>query len=305
MRTPDLSLNETKPLFEGIRKIEGNHVPKNIIITLIVFLVCNVAFVIIQWLFVSGLMMLLHAAGISASGGNAELLIALYSTIVMILLTFFFTGVAEKRPAYTMLVRRQKCLHDYLRGAILGFVMMGAVVLMAWAGGALQFDGTTEAPPFLMAALFGGWMIQGFSEEILCRGYLMMSAGTYTHPWVGVGVSAVFFAVMHLGNDGISVFALVNLILYGVVMAILMLRTGSIWSASALHTVWNWAQGNFFGMQVSGIETDATVLKFSQTGAAEWLGGARFGLEAGAGTTVVLVIMLIAVLVMPQRKPHI
>lgn len=305
MRMPDLSLNDTKPLFEGIRKIEGNHVPKHLIITLIVFLVCIVADGFLRWLIVSGLMMLLHAADISASGINAELLIALYSTIVPILLTFFFTGVAEKRPAYTMLVRKQNCLHDYRTGAALGFVMMSAVVLMAWAGGALRFAGTVKASPVLMAALFVGWMIQGFSEEILCRGYLMMSAGTYTHPWVGVGVSAVMFALLHMGNDGISVFALVNLMLYAVVMSIYMLRTGSIWGAAAMHTVWNWAQGNFFGMQVSGIETNATVLQFSQTGAKDWLGGARFGLEAGAGTTVVLVIMLAVFLAMPQRKPHI
>ena len=305
MRTPDLSLNETKPLFEGIRKIEGNHVPKHIIITLIVFLVCNVAYALLRGVAVAGAYALLHAAGISTSGANADLLTALYSTAVLILLTFFFVCYAEKRPAYTMLVRKQNCLHDYLTGAVLGFVMMSAVVLMAWAGGALRFAGTVKASPVLMIGLFVGWMIQGFSEEILCRGYLMMSAGTYTHPWVGVGVSALIFALLHMGNDGISVFALVNLMLYGTAMSIYMLRTGSIWGAAALHTVWNWAQGNFFGMQVSGIETNATVLQFSQTGAAEWLGGARFGLEAGAGTTVVLVIILAVFLAMPQRKPKI
>jgi hypothetical protein len=47
------------------------------------------------------------------------------------------------------------------------------------------------------------------------------------------------------------------------------------------------------------------VLQFSQTGSAEWLGGAEFGLEAGAGTTAVLMIMLIVMLAVPQRKPQI
>jgi len=49
--------------------------------------------------------------------------------------------------------------------------------------------------------------------------------------------------------------ALANLALYGLFAALYALREGGIWGISAQHTAWNWAQGNIFGLQVSGIGT--------------------------------------------------
>ena len=74
------------------------------------------------------------------------------------------------------------------------------------------------------------------------------------------------------------------------------------WGAAALHSVWNWAQGNFFGMQVSGIPTGSSVFSFSQTEQAKWIGGGMFGLEGGAAATVVMLAVIVILLLIPARK---
>ncbi len=301
---PDLMLHETKPLFDRIRENEKQRVPDHIILILLLFWILFAIDLLLSS-YASGVIRYLCAqAGYSLSEHpNAVMTAALFRTVIAIILVLLYTEYIEARPLSTLLIGRRRMLPDYLTGGILGFAAFTAVILIAWLGGAVQPFGAATAPNlFWMMLLSLGWMIQGFSEEILVHGMLMTSVGTYHKAWTAVAVSAVCFALMHFGNSGFSMLACINLLLYAIVMALYVLRTESLWGAAAFHSVWNWAQGNFFGMQVSGIQiSDTTVFHFSQTGDAVWLGGAVFGLEAGLGTTLILIIMLTVLLLFPQR----
>lgn len=304
---PDWKLQKAAPYFERIRAVPENRVCKNLFLLLLIFWVYIFVTIAAEFAcsFVAGIG--LQFAGIPASewkeNADAGLLLQQFLTPVCIVMTFVCCRCIDNRPFRTMYLTRRKLLPDYLGGTLLGFAMMSMIVLAAWAGGALKFEGTAAGnSPVIMALLFLGWMIQGFSEELTCRGWLMTSVGTHHSVWFAVIVSAVNFALLHFSNNGFSAFAVVNLFLFGIVAALYVLKTGSLWGAAAMHSIWNWAQGNFFGMQVSGIGTGSTVLNFSQTGKAVWLGGGTFGLEAGAATTAVLIIAAVILLLIPQRS---
>lgn len=302
----DLKLQAPKPYFERIRNLQGGRVPKNILLVLLLFWVyifCSIYLEQIIYLVIS------IAAGLCgykiAKNIDLELSIELFLTLVCIALAFVCCKFIEKRPFRTMYLTREKFLRHYLSGALLGFAMMSAVILMAWCGGAIQFEGTQPLRhPFMMLLLFAGWLIQGFSEELTFRGWLMTSAGTHHSVWLAVAVNSICFALVHFSNDGFAVFPAVNLILFGLMASLLVLRSGNLWGAAALHSIWNWTQGNFFGMQVSGIPSGSTFLRFTQTQKLEWLGGGEFGLEGGAGTTVVMLLAVVILLLMPQRTEH-
>ena len=66
---------------------------------------------------------------------------------------------------------------------------------------------------------------------------------------------------MHLANSGITVLAFLNLTLFGVFASVYFIKRGNIWGIGALHSIWNFVQGNFYGIRVSGIETSCTVLE--------------------------------------------
>ena len=299
-----LNLTDTTDRFARIRTTEGQKVIKNLLLLILSFLGVYVLINIV-WLLIALLcwIIVLHLSGTDILEGNAFIVFQLYITVFTILIVFAVCLSGEKRPLRTLGITGRRCLPDYLTGAAAGLAMFSAVMGIAIAGGAVTFDGVNSAVPVMpMILLFIGWMIQGFSEELTFRGYILMSAGTHQKPWTAVLISSVLFGLVHLGNPGVSAAAVVNIILFGVVTALYFLRTDSIWGCAALHSVWNWAQGNFYGLKVSGLDTAYSVLHCSQIDGKAWLNGGDFGMEGGIATTAVLAVTLLVLFLLPARR---
>ncbi|MBR3419727.1 MAG: CPBP family intramembrane metalloprotease [Oscillospiraceae bacterium] len=300
----DLKLTETIPQFERIRSLPNQRVPKNIFILFLLavgYWLCDQIGLIIVLAPISILLML---SGHVQQSGPGYMTMMLYCTIVSIIINILIYKLIERRTGRTMGLTKHRCVSDYLIGGVFGLAMFSAVIGLNYAAGAVRV-GSSDAPMNipLMLLFAGGWMIQGFSEEFAFRGFMMMSAGTYKKPWIAVIFSALMFGAAHIGNSGSTVSGVLNVALFGVIMSLYMLRTDSIWGPAALHSVWNWAQGNFFGLKVSGMDVGASFLHFEQTDNAAWMNGGSFGLEGGLGTTIVLVVVgVILLCFVPQRK---
>ena len=147
-------------------------------------------------------------------------------------------------------------------------------------------------------------MLQGMSEEVLCRGYLMVSIGRRYSMWVAILSNSLIFAALHLLNDGISVLALINLVLYGVFASLYFIERGSIWGVAAFHSVWNLVQGNFWGLRVSGIVTECSVFQSTIADNRNIINGGDFGPEGGLAVTIVLAVGICALLKRIQSVGH-
>lgn len=203
----------------------------------------------------------------------------------------------EKRPFWTLGYEAKNALMQYGRGFLAGALMFGgAVAILAVTGGVVFEQGN---PTQQGAAALGGviivllgWIVQGGAEEVLIRGWVLPVIGARYKPWIGLLVSSLIFALLHGLNPGLSAIALINLALFGVFAGLYAMREGSMWGISALHSVWNWVQGNFFGFEVSGTNAGGgTLLNLKETGA-DWLTGGAFGPEGGLAVTIVLVIAI-------------
>jgi membrane protease YdiL (CAAX protease family) len=225
------------------------------------------------------------------------------------LLIYVFVGLwvyfYERRPFWTLGYERAGALSRYARGFVLGVLIFAASVAILMAFGAVtQEAGNASnqgaaAVAGVLLVLFG-WLVQGGAEELLTRGWVLPVVGARTRPWVGLLVSSLVFAVMHSLNPGLSPLAMLNLALFGLFAGLYALREGSIWGISALHSSWNWVQGNIFGFQVSGTGSGGgTLVDLAARGPA-WLTGAEFGPEGGAAVTVVLLIGTLLVLFWPR-----
>jgi hypothetical protein len=66
---------------------------------------------------------------------------------------------------------------------------------------------------------------------------------------------------------------------------------------------WNWVQGAFLGIPVSGMTHLATapLLRSSESGP-QWLTGGSYGIEGGAACTVALVVCTAAAWLLPILK---
>ena len=221
----------------------------------------------------------------------------IFSFVLVYVILWAWLKFFEKRQFWTLGYEVKNALMQYGRGFLFGALMFGGAVGILAIFGSVAFeqgDPTQQG----IAALGGvvlvliGWVVQGGAEEALIRGWALPVIGARYKPWIGLLVSSLIFAGLHGLNPGLSVFALINLALFGVFAGLYAMREGSLWGISALHSVWNWVQGNFFGFEVSGTNAGGgTLFNLMETGE-DWLTGGTFGPEGGAAVTIVLLIAI-------------
>lgn len=227
--------------------------------------------------------------------GPVYLLINIIVILFVLLACFVYCLAIEHRPVQSMGFRGKDFVLQYLKGLLVGIILFSVVVGLGTLLGAFRFVGIVETAPMMLFLYFLFFIVQGMEEEVLCRGYFMVSLTRRSSAIAAVIANSLAFAALHLLNPGITILSVVNLILFGVFASLYMLRTGNIWGVGAIHTIWNYAQGNIFGLPVSGLFTDnATVFDFEQTGSA-LLNGGEFGPEGGLLVTLVYVVGILLV----------
>lgn len=236
------------------------------------------------------------SAVLSSSFTLAALLSSSYLGVLLIL--WIWVKWYEKRPLWTLGLEKNRALHRYVTGLLTGLMMMSIWVAGLWLVKALENEtGNIQLPDRGNLAAGGmmliAWMIQGGVEEILSRGWLLGVISTQYRVWLGVAISSLIFGLLHGLNPGVTWLALVNLCLYGVMMAFWVLKEGSLWGVCGIHSAWNWAQANIFGLDVSGIQAGGgIVIDLSQIGP-DWLTGGAFGPEGGLGVTCLLLVGIV------------
>lgn len=215
------------------------------------------------------------------------------------LLVFAWAVLFERRSPVALGFNAKPALR-YGRGLLVGFGFLAAVIGIIWALGGYRVEnlGVWAAPtPALfipIACLFGGFMIQGATEEILLRGWLMQLVASRHGLILAIVINAIVFSLLHAGNIKPSlelVSGLVNIVLFAVMISLYAIKEGSLWGVCAWHTAWNTLLGVGFGLEVSGEKLAVTpaVIDLAPTdGAQWWLTGASFGPEASLVTTFVL-----------------
>ncbi len=227
--------------------------------------------------------------------------IMLYSTVFATIMVLLFCRIIEGRRFRTMGFTKKHFVLQYLFGMGAGFAMFSLIVLLAYAMGGLKWNGFQGGSVSGIVIVFFGFFLQGMSEEVIFRGYLMTTILRHQNIWWAVGVNSVLFALVHNGNKGFSIMAFINLILYAVMISFYMLRTGNLWGACALHSIWNFVQGNFYGLPVSGVDSGAKVFSMSLQEGKTLLNGGDFGLEASLATTIVMIAAIAVLVLIPYR----
>lgn len=231
------------------------------------------------------------------------MVLSLFGTVFTTLVTILYCRFIEKRSMASMGFVRKSAVKNYLSGYLLGVGMIALSVLFCVLAGAISFDEiTTPVPVGLLLLFFFGFLVQGMSEEVLLRSYLMMSLQNKIPIFAAVVINSVLFAALHLGNPGITALSLMNLILFGVFASIFTLVTDNIWGICALHSAWNFAQGNLFGIEVSGMDTFATVFSLKPVQGKSLLHGGSFGLEGGLVVAILLILAIAVLLFIEKRK---
>ena len=169
----------------------------------------------------------------------------------------------NKRPIASLGFTQENVFSQYALGFLIGASSLAFLTVVAMFLGSIHFKLNSRMNFGLIILLLLGFIIQGLTEEVLCRGYLQGSLSALMDEKWAIIISAVFFAVLHGANPGIQVLPLINLFIFGLVFSLLYAYSENILFVGAAHSAWNFFQGPFFGVQVSGTESITSVLKAS------------------------------------------
>jgi membrane protease YdiL (CAAX protease family) len=191
-------------------------------------------------------------------------------------------------------------LRDLLLGCLVGGLSLMLAAGIATAFGGLRFSFSPAsaleavAQTILISGLF--FLIAAAAEEVLFRGYPLQTLTRAGLAWLGVFLTSVPFAAVHLSNPNMTNKGIIftNTALAGVWLAVACLRTRSLWFPLGVHWAWNWTMAALLGIPVSGI-TEATPnpLLHSQDLGPAWLTGGAYGIEGGLVCTIALIVSTI------------
>ena len=220
------------------------------------------------------------------------IIFVLFRTVIPIILYIFLYGAVYKYRLQTLGFGGKKLIQQYLTGSVIGFLLFFICILFSilFGLGKVEFN---MFPNFTWVLFLFGFIIQGMSEEVLCRGVIFLSVSKKFGIIAGIVVNSIIFSALHLGNSGIGFLALLNLFLFGVLMSVMFYYYQNMWIIGAVHSIWNFTQGNIFGVLVSGIRISLTTIFTSEFSENSILTGGEFGIEGGLICTLVVSLLTI------------
>lgn len=230
-----------------------------------------------------------------------SLLITLFSFAFISLLVFFRVKVIEKRSLSSIGFNKNNWLKKYSLGFLIGLVMMSIIVLILLLFGYITVEKNPiqlvgiSAISSILVILFG-WIIQGATEEIVTRGWLLNVLSSKYNIGFGLLISSTLFGLMHLTNPNVNYIAVINIILVGLFYGLYVIKTNDLWSVCGMHSAWNFAQGNIFGFEVSGLDISVGTLIDLNLVENDFITGGVFGPEASIVATFVLLLSIIILL---------
>ncbi|WP_346940061.1 CPBP family intramembrane glutamic endopeptidase [uncultured Clostridium sp.] len=293
--------NTPSVMIEEAKKAEHKHNPfLNLLISIVLILISQL--ILIIPMAIIGIISVIKSNGLSMTMDNETLaLINLFGTGFLIIICILYCKFSEKRNLRSMGLIKKGAFKEYGIGLIVGLIMFSAIVLILMLSGQLSFVSVTLSSLPIIILYFIGFMIQGASEEFLCRGFLLTSIAAKNGIILGIILNSCLFGFLHLFNAGFSILPLINIILVGVFFSVYAYRTDNIIGACAIHSMWNFAQGNIYGILVSGMNIGPSIFKVNNFSESLLSGGA-FGAEGGLACTIVLIISTLLVVFIPKKS---
>lgn len=236
-----------------------------------------------------------------------SLLITLFSFAFISLLVFFRVKVIEKRSFSSIGFNKNNWLKKYSLGFLIGLAMMSIIVLILFPFGYITVEKNPIQPVGISAiasvlVILLGWIIQGATEEIVTRGWLLNVLSTKYNIGVGLLISSTLFGLMHLTNPNVNYIAVINIILVGLFYGLYVIKTNDLWAVCGMHSAWNFAQGNVFGFKVSGLDVSVGSLIDLNLVGSDFVTGGIFGPEAGITATFILLASIGILLFIDKKR---
>lgn len=240
---------------------------------------------------------LLHWTPDTPMPPRAGVIVELCQFVPAIIATWILS-ILERRPATAYGFQGKARILRLCSGMAWGLIAISSLVITLWKLGYLALSRTSLSSGTTIghAAVWGlVFLITGFFEESLFRGYIQFTLTRGIGFWWGALLFAAVFGLTHRVNPGESPIGLASVVGAALFFSLSLWYTGSLWWAVGFHATWDWGQSFFYGTPDSGVITQGHFLEAHPHGPLLWSGGAT-GPEGS-----VLVLLWLAVMALSMR----
>jgi membrane protease YdiL (CAAX protease family) len=194
-----------------------------------------------------------------------------------------------------------------LVGLILGLILPSLAVFTVYLRGeymVLSINSLTDIflRDFIISIAFG--ILTAIFEEVLFRGILFRLIEGKLGSYLALIICSVLFGFLHLMNGNGSFFVVFAISIISILLTAAYMYTRNLWFPIAIHFAFNCAQGDIFGIAVSGEPASASII-VSKLEGPEWFTGGVWGIEASIQIVIFSLLAGIILLVLCHRKKHI
>ena len=193
---------------------------------------------------------------------NANLVMLMGTTGQLLAGIFFVKFILKKKIDY-IYFKTEGLAKNICIGLFLGLLQISIYVLLDMGRGVLGYSGISYGKfNLIFLAYFIGFFIQSTSEEVLVRGILTRVLSDKFGRKVAILLPSIFFGLLHLGNEGVTILSTLNTILVGIFFAKLLFYKENIMLTSGVHAGWNFSMAMIYGLNVSGFSGFDSLLNF-------------------------------------------
>ena len=231
--------------------------------------------------------------------------VPIWQQAAVVLVASLICQILRNRPAEELFGAFNATLVVQLfYGAVLGAALMGVPALVLFLSGSVSFTLNPSGVDGLVNA-FMLFIAVAAAEELMFRGFLFRRLTEGLGHWLGQGVVACFFLLVHLdalkSANGFELLAGLNIFVASFMFGLACLRTGGLAMPFGMHLFANVFQGSVLGFGVSG-GAEQGLLVPQLTGPTWWTGGA-FGLEASVPGFICVLVTCVLLWLLPPPRP--
>ncbi|HVB86727.1 MAG TPA: type II CAAX endopeptidase family protein [Candidatus Dormibacteraeota bacterium] len=175
----------------------------------------------------------------------------------------------------------------------LAFMTLELSIMRAMGGftfGGLALSGAAIAKYAAMWAV--GFVLVGFAEEFVFRGYAQYTLSKGIGFWPAAILLSSAFGGLHLFNSGEDWVGAASVFVFGMFACFTLWRTGSLWFAIGFHAAGDYSESFLYSVPDSGTLATGHLLRSSFHGPA-WLTGGTVGPEGSALNFAVFALALV------------
>ena len=219
---------------------------------------------------------------------NDRTILQLAGFLAMLLMVWIFRRFIDRKSILSLGFKFKGYAADLIWGLSLGAVLIifGSLILMIT--GNLSIAEYRIDLLSLSISLFL-FVVVALNEEIMFRGYVLSNFCESVNKYLALAITSALFMAVHLGNPNLSLLAVINLFLAGIVLGIYYIHKQNLWLPIGMHLTWNYFQGPVFGFEVSGTTEQSIIVQNLQGN--ELLTGGDFGLEGSLLATAGIILI--------------